>query len=158
MEEKDLKTTNGYDPELIAAKLRRWERYLQKYTLPTWDELPDFELYMDQVIALLDKYLDFLPEEERVDKTVTASAINNYVRLKVMPAPNKKRYSRIHIAYLIMICTLKQTLSIAEVSRVLPVDIPEEQVRTAYDGYVQQHRKCAMQFIELSREVALPIL
>ena len=45
--------------------------------------------------------------------------INNYVKLGVMPAPIKKRYSREHIAYLIIICTLKQALPISDIKSLL---------------------------------------
>ena len=76
----------SYDKELVAHKLRRWENYLINYKLPAWKELPDIGLYMDQVIALLGQYLDFIPVEEK-NKPVTPTTINNYVRLKVMPAP-----------------------------------------------------------------------
>ena len=76
-----------YNKSLIAAKLRRWEKYLNNYTLPKWDELPTIDLYMDQVIALLNQYLDFLPKDDVKDeKIVTPVAINNYVRMKIMPA------------------------------------------------------------------------
>ena len=78
-----------YDKELIAHKLIRWEHYLNNYKLPAWKELPDIGLYMDQVIALLGQYLDFIPMEDSKDKPVTPTTINNYVRLKVMPAPEK---------------------------------------------------------------------
>ena len=49
-----------YDKELITHKLIRWEEYLNHYKLPAWKELPDIGLYMDQVIALLAQYLDFI--------------------------------------------------------------------------------------------------
>lgn len=51
------------------------------------------------------------------EQIITAAAINNYVRTKVMPGPNKKKYYRIHIAYLIIICSLKQNLSLAMLQR-----------------------------------------
>ena len=88
-----------YDKELIAHKLIRWEHYLNNYKLPAWKELPDIGLYMDQVIALLGQYLDFIPMEDSKDKPVTPTTINNYVRLKVMPAPEKRKYYRVHIAF-----------------------------------------------------------
>ena len=61
----------SYDKELIAHKLIRWEHYLNNYKLPAWKELPDIGLYMDQVIALLGQYLDFIPMEDSKDKPVT---------------------------------------------------------------------------------------
>ena len=47
----------AYDVKLIGAKLRRWENYLNNFHLPQWDELPDMDLYMDQVVMLLQRYL-----------------------------------------------------------------------------------------------------
>ena len=41
----------------IAAKLHEWEEFLNKLRLPYWDELPTLELYMDQVIIVLNDYL-----------------------------------------------------------------------------------------------------
>ena len=42
-----------YNKEIIAAKLHRWDNYIAGFHLPTWEELPDFELYMDQVITFI---------------------------------------------------------------------------------------------------------
>ena len=116
----------SYDKELIAHKLIRWEHYLNNYKLPAWKELPDIGLYMDQVIALLGQYLDFIPMEDSKDKPVTPTTINNYVRLKVMPAPEKRKYYRVHIAFLIMIFTLKQGISINGLQQLLPSTANEE--------------------------------
>ena len=44
-----------YDKDLIAGKLRRWEKYLDRFRLPGWEEIPDFGLYMEQVTVLLMK-------------------------------------------------------------------------------------------------------
>lgn len=102
---------------------------MNAFCLPIWDELPDFELYMDQVISLVGKYLDLFPHDENSDPIVTPSTINNYVRMKIMPAPVKKRYTRVHLAYLIIICTLKQSLNISVVSKIIPMNISEDEVR-----------------------------
>ncbi len=148
-----------YNKSLVAAKLRRWEKYLNNYTLPTWDELPEFELYMDQVVALLIKYLDFLPHDDTgEDKIVTPVAINNYVRMKIMPAPVKKKYSKIHLAYLIMICTLKQSLSISYVTKMIPYGLQENEVKTIYNDYVETHKNAAEFFIDQVRHRARPVL
>ncbi|MFR6379594.1 MAG: DUF1836 domain-containing protein [Evtepia sp.] len=128
----------SYDKELIAHKLIRWEHYLNNYKLPAWKELPDIGLYMDQVIALLGQYLDFIPMEDSKDKPVTPTTINNYVRLKVMPAPEKRKYYRVHIAFLIMIFTLKQGISINGLQQLLPSTANEEEIKSFYTGYIAQ--------------------
>ena len=112
------------DNDLIEGKLRRWEKYLERYRLPAWEEIPDFGLYMEQVVQLLKQYLSYLPPELKQSQTITAAAINNYVRTKMLPEPRKKKYYRIHIAYLLMICTLKQSLSLSMLQTLLPGDLP----------------------------------
>ena len=148
----------AYDVKLIGAKLRRWENYLDNFRLPQWDELPDMDLYMDQVVMLLQRYLNFLPEDEHGNAAITASIINNYVRLKIMPEPQKKKYYRIHIAYLIMIFTLKQSLSIAMLQKLIPMGITEDEVQELYDAYVERHRASACYFIDQVREGAALIV
>lgn len=148
----------SYDNQLIAHKLRRWDKYLRDFTLPAWDELPRLDLYMDQVIALLNEYLGFFPRLENGDRVVTATAINNYVRLKIMPAPVKKKYSRIHIAYLIMICSLKQVFAISYVQKMIPMGLSEDEVKSLYNGYVCKHKEVGLYFIEQVRNAARPLL
>lgn len=136
-----------YDKELIAHKLDRWDRFITDYHLPEWDSIPDLGLYMDQVVVLLAQYLNFIPAMPGGKESfVTSSTINNYVRLKIMPAPEKRKYHRIHIAYLIMILTMKQSISISDVQKIMPegADIPS--VRRAYEDYSQKFREIALFF------------
>ena len=148
----------SYDKALVAGKLRRWEHYLDSFRLPDWDEIPDFGLYMDQVVSLLGDYLDYLPPELKEEQFITASTINNYVRMRVMPEPVKKRYFRRHIAYLIIILTLKQSLSIALIQKIIPMGLEEGEVAKIYGTYARRHRQAAGHFMEQVRMVAGPIL
>lgn len=136
-----------YDRELIAHKLQRWDKFITDYHLPDWDSIPDFGLYMDQVIVLLEQYLSFIPAPVGgKERFVTSSTINNYVRLKIMPAPEKRKYHRIHIAYLIMILTMKQSLSISDVQKILPADSNETDVRAVYEDYSLKFRRVGLFF------------
>ena len=148
----------SYDKALIAGKLRRWEKYLDDYRLPQWEEIPNFGLYMEQVIELLKDYLDYLPPELKEGPFITAATINNYVRTKVMPEPIKKRYYRTHIAYLIIILSLKYNMSIASIQKIIPVDLSEEELEEFYRSYVNYHREAASMFVEEVRTYAGPIL
>lgn len=138
----------AYDNDLIAGKLRRWEKYLEHYQLPAWEDIPDFGLYMEQVVQLLKQYLDYLPFESKQAQTITPAAINNYVRTKMLPEPKKKKYYRVHLAYLIMICTLKQSLSLSMLQTLLPGDLPEEEVRAAYRSFCLRHKLCTRYFTD----------
>lgn len=145
----------NFDKDLVAGKLRRWDRYLNRYHLPAWEEIPDIGLYMEQVVTLLRGYLDYLPPELKEEEAVTAAAINNYVRTRAMPGPVKKRYYRLHLAYLIMICTLKQGLGISLVQRLIPSELTEEELRPIYTEYIGRHSLPAVYF---TRECAPPAL
>ncbi|MBD9224814.1 MAG: DUF1836 domain-containing protein [Clostridiales bacterium] len=136
-----------YDKGLISHKLARWDKFITEYHLPDWDAIPDLGLYMDQVIVLLEQYLTFIPAPTgSKERFVTSSTINNYVRLKIMPAPVKRKYHRIHIAYLIMILTMKQSLSISDVQKILPQDSSETNVRAVYEDYSLKFRRVGLFF------------
>ena len=156
-----------YDKELIAHKLIRWEHYLNNYKLPAWKELPDIGLYMDQIISYMPRQLihfgdedslDFIPMEDSKDKPVTPTTINNYVRLKVMPAPEKRKYYRVHIAFLIMIFTLKQGISINGLQQLLPSTADEEEIKNFYTSYVERLQEVGNFYTAQTRAAVQDIL
>lgn len=122
------------DQETLADKLLQWKQTMEGFQLPMWEELPDVDLYMDQVVVLVCRYLSLIPHDEN-NPIVTSSAINNYVRLKLLPAPVRKRYSRRHLATVLMICTLKQSLSLAEIQPILPPELDDDTARRMYNGF-----------------------
>lgn len=107
-------------------------------SLPLYKELPEIELYMDQVISLMENYLaPFSPLWE--NKIVTRSMINNYVKLHIMPAPVNKRYSREHLAYLIMICILKQTLPIRSIVALINLGLKQNSIEELYNSFAKSY-------------------
>ena len=114
---------------IVSKKEKKFEDYFKivKHKIPYWDELPEIELYMDQVIVLMEKYLSFHKTDENT-KIITNSMINNYVKLGIMPAPVKKKYSREHIAYLIIICTLKQALPISDIKDLIELRVKRSSI------------------------------
>ncbi len=105
---------------MAVKEKKKFEDYFKivKHKLPYWDEIPEIDLYVDQVITLMDKYLSFHKTDENVP-VVTHAMINNYVKLGIMPPPVKKKYSREHVAYLIIICSLKQALPISDIKELI---------------------------------------
>lgn len=96
--------------EQITDYTKFFEEQNGRCSLPSWNELPNIEMYMDQVITLINRYIGgFAPDG---DTLLTSSMINNYVKNGILPCPIKKRYSRTHLARLIIICLLKPVLSI----------------------------------------------
>ena len=148
----------AYDRKLIAGKLLRWENYMKDYKLPDWNEIPDLGLYMEQVIDYIKTYLDYIPPELDYDLSLTPSTINNYVRKKIMPIPINKRYYRVHLVFLLMILTMKQSINISSISKLIPVDMASEDLKRKYSAYRKEHEKMTKLFVREIRIDAEPIL
>ena len=153
-----------YNNELIAYKLKRWEKVISNFRLPDWNTIPDIGLYMEQVIVLLSQYLELISSfddkstKDEESKVFTAAAINNYVRLKIMPAPIKKKYYRVHIAYLIMIFTLKQSISINVLREIIPAEMSSDEVEKTYNGYCQTYHKVSLKYVDIVRTNATEVI
>ena len=98
----------------MKKSLEDWLNELNSFSYKDYEGLPDMNLYMEQVIGYLERQLQVF-KESSLDKQITPSMINNYVKSKVLPAPIGKKYTREHLAKIEEICTLKQVLSIQEV-------------------------------------------
>ncbi len=82
------------------------------------DELPNIDLYMDQVTTFMDRHLASSKRYDE-DKLLTKTMINNYTKNELLPSPNKKKYSKDHMYLLILIYYLKSVLSITDIQSVL---------------------------------------
>ena len=113
----------------------------QELRLPRWNDLPDLELYMDQVLALIGRYLGAYPGFD--ERGLTASMVNNYVKMGALPAPHKKRYSRCHLARLMVICVLKSSLPIAAVCKLTEHMLSADSEEAFYNGFCDQFEAAA---------------
>lgn len=126
----------NFDEDLLLEQ--RYTELCEKlasHRLPAWDALPDIELYMDQVVAVTQKALSLYSSDDEENRIITPSIINNYVKLKVIPAPEKKRYNKEHLAYLIMICILKQTLSISSIVKIISLQLEKKSIMQLYNEF-----------------------
>lgn len=110
------------------------QELIMKIHIPRWNELPEIDLYLDQVVGYLEKYLEQY-NVNKDDKIITKTMINNYVKLGIMPAPEKKKYKREHIAYLIVICVLKQVYSISDIGKLISLTIQYFEISKAYNRF-----------------------
>lgn len=83
------------------------------------DDIPDIELYMDQVTTFIDSRLKNAARNPEVDKILTKTMINNYAKNDLLPPPVRKKYSREHMLLLIFIYYFKGILSISDIQTVL---------------------------------------
>lgn len=82
------------------------------------NDIPEIDLYMDQVIQLFDNKLGALRREEE-DKILTKTMINNYAKGKLLMSISNKKYSRDHIILMSLIYNLKGALSITDIKILL---------------------------------------
>ena len=84
------------------------------FRLPRWEQIPTLGLYMDQVVTVVEKSLTPLLGFGG-EAFITAAMVNNYVKLGMVRKPEKKKYDREHIAGLLVITVLKQSLAIRDI-------------------------------------------
>jgi hypothetical protein len=128
------------DERLVALKKQIREWIWLDYIVP--EDIPDIELYMDQVTTFMDNHLQQNKRNDE-DKTLTKTMINNYTKNKLLPPPEKKRYSKEHIIILIYIYYLKNVISINDIQNLLSPMIdrffqkPEDskETKTLYEIY-----------------------
>lgn len=98
------------------------------------NEIPDIDLYMDQVTTFLDDRLKASTRDKNVDeKVMTKTMINNYAKNEVIPAPDKKKYSKDHMLLLIFIFYYKSFLQINDIKELL--DPISENFFNSEDGF-----------------------
>ncbi len=84
---------------------REIQNRLEACRLPEWETLPDFGVYMDQLLGLVSRAL--AGTGAPVD--LTASMVETDVKAGIMEKPAGKKYSRDALAQLLMIMMLKLT-------------------------------------------------
>ena len=104
----------------------------QDFHMPRYDEIPDIDLYMDQLLAYIEKVLSPLLIATN-EKILTTSMVNNYVKQGVLPPTIKKRYSREHVIILMEICLAKQIYSIQEIGKLISVQHAIFDTKTSYN-------------------------
>ncbi|WP_078595952.1 DUF1836 domain-containing protein [Evansella clarkii] len=92
------------------------ELNIQKET--TTDDLPEIDLYMDQVIQLFEKKFAGAKRQDE-EKVLTKTMINNYAKAKLFPPVKNKRYTKEHLMLISLIYQMKGVLSITDIKETL---------------------------------------
>ncbi len=82
------------------------------------EDIPNIDLYMDQVTTFMDEQLAASKRYEN-DKILTKTMINNYAKNNLLPSPDKKKYSKEHVLTLLFIYYFKNILSINDIRSIL---------------------------------------
>lgn len=83
------------------------------------EDIPNIDLYMDQVTTLMDSKLKNSTRNPEEDKILTKTMINNYAKNNLLPPPVKKKYSKEHVLILIFIYYYKGVMSINDIQTIL---------------------------------------
>lgn len=81
------------------------------------EDIPDIELYMDQVTTFMDEHLASCKRMDD-DKILTKTMINNYTKNDLLPPPVKKKYSKEHMFLLVFLYYFKNVLSISDIQKI----------------------------------------
>lgn len=112
------------------------------------DDIPNIDLYMDQVTTFMDEHLKSTKRHSE-DKLLTKTMINNYTKNNLLPSSDKKKYSKEHILLLIFIYYFKNILSISDIQSIFnPLtekyyggnsEIGLEEIYKEVIGYEKEH-------------------
>ncbi|HEL2110577.1 TPA: DUF1836 domain-containing protein [Streptococcus suis] len=105
-----------------------------KQTLPYWHELPDLDLYLDQVLLYVNQVT--ISPDDIEQKKLTAAMVNNYVKHTQIEKPIKKKYQKQQVARLIALTILKNVFSIQEISQTLHLLLQTNSSEILYNHFV----------------------
>lgn len=130
---------------------------LLDFRLPRWEDLPEYDLYNEQLVQYVKQALAPLVND---DKALTPTMVQNYVKWKSLPRPDGKKYDRKHIVWCIVITLLKRILTIQEIERGIRLQMKLVTLEDAYDSFCDQLelslKQCFVPFAETSRQYTFP--
>ncbi|BDR58674.1 DUF1836 domain-containing protein [Xylocopilactobacillus apicola] len=100
-------------------------------SIPTWDQLPNFDLYKDQTVNVVNE------ASADYGGIISASMINNYVKQKLIDPPIKKKYNRTHVAQLIFINLMKGIFTLEEIITLKQHLFLESQIEDHYNEFIE---------------------
>lgn len=123
---------------------KKIKKYIEKdvleFHIPRWEEIPNIDLYLDQTVTLLEKYLESYIDNKN-EKVITKTMINNYVKQQLLDPPINKKYTREHVATLFVICILKQVYSITDISVLINIALKKHSIENSYNKFCAELEK-----------------
>lgn len=116
---------------------------IKDFHLPRWDELPNIDLYIDQLVSLLEEYLSgyIKNDNEKDEKIITKTMINNYVKQNIIKPPINKKYNKEHVASLFVVFVLKQVYSINDIKKLICLAMKTSPIELAYNRFCSELEK-----------------
>lgn len=128
------------------------EKEVQKSSITSKD-IPDLDLYMDQIMTLFDSHLANNKKNED-DKLLTKTMINNYSKSKVITQVKGKKYTKEQIIQMLMIYQLKNNLSIQEIKDLLiPIYESNTDLSKLYDHFIEIKHSINQQLKKMIQQI-----
>lgn len=128
-------------------ELKKLKQVLKEERPNKWEDIPDIDLYMDQV-------LNYMPRQHiglESGESLTSAMVNNYIKKELLPRAKGKRYARTHITHLTAICLFKQILSVDSTKELLQSQLKESDIKTFYEKYCSRLDKS---YSEVSEKIS----
>lgn len=140
-----------------ATQLKDWLNRIENSELPDYENIPDVNLYMDQVVKFINDSL--MPFSKKEQKAITSYMINNYVKDKLIEAPKNRTYSKEQTAYLISIAMLKSVISMDDLSFAINKNLAAIRTKELYkffknyesDAFKSNHHVAKVQIETIDR-------
>ena len=127
---------------------------MNEFHVPRYEELPDFPIFIEQLIGIIEaKLAPFFFDEEKI---ITKAMINNYVKQGIVRAPEKKKYDRDQIVYIIIICILKKSFTLDEISLIINTVVNYIDLVTSYNYFCADFEACLKGIFEKNDIVHTP--
>lgn len=113
------------------------------------EDIPEIDLYMDQVLTLFNKHFPYNEGEQALTKTM----INNYAKSGVIKPAVKKKYTKEHILMIVITCLLKRGITMSEIRDL----VTDSDVEDAYSLFVDQKKIMNDKLIEVMGPIMLDL-
>lgn len=119
-------------------------------------EIPTIDLYLDQVISLVSEKK---AEASFDDRTLTGTMINNYSKDGLIAPIKGKKYSKEHIIQMLLIYSLKNTIPISSIRRILqgvysePCSFDGKRLTAGYDAFLAIKESNREKCMQLAKEM-----
>lgn len=125
---------------------------INKYHCPRYNELPSLSLYLDQLIDITREATECV-----ISEAPTGPMINNYVKNKALPPAQRKKYSKDHLCYLIIITILKQVFTLPQIAQFFEIQRETYPLEVAYDFFCSEFENALREAFYFTGE-ALPCI
>jgi len=124
---------NAYNNNMEKEMQNRITADIAAFRLPRYAQIPEVGLYLEQVVRYINARLAPLGEPE-----LTGSMVSNYVKQKLVPAPQKKLYTAEHLARLLFIAVVKPVVPLEGLRLMFSIQEECYPLQTSYDYFCDE--------------------